>query len=190
MRSFEQRMTEIRRRSDVILRKRKKRQRAILAHSVPLVLCAGLLGLFFGGNGVARDEAYEMVVPGGANGIGHIESSYSYTGSVEIRVTGNGKERIYQAEEAVQVATILLQVEEMSGAANESVKESAESTTNADDLAGGLGIQGYRIQLIRGDGSEVTYRLEDDRLFREPEETVIPLSEAKMEEMKKILGIQ
>ncbi len=189
MRSFEQRMTEIRRRSDVILRKRKKRQRAMLALSVPLVLCAGLLGLFFGGNGVARDEAYEMVVPGGANGIGHIESSYSYTGSVEIRVTGNGKERIYKdSEEAMQIAVILFGNTDFSGAPNETVSEFAEGSANGDDLAGGLGEQDYQIRLIRGDGSEVVYRLNGDKLIRE--DTQIPLNTEKLKELKVLLGIQ
>lgn len=46
MRTFEERMEEISRRSGELLEKRKKRRRGILLTCIPLVLCLGLLGLW------------------------------------------------------------------------------------------------------------------------------------------------
>lgn len=164
MRSFEERMAEISRRSEERLKERKKRRSRLLAACIPIVLCAALIlpGMLPAGN--AADSA----------------------GTV--KVSGDGVSHCYTAAEDVTEITDLINrivtVPETGMENEESVEDM--SAANREESSEG---KGYTVTVTKADGNIRVFTLAGSKLIDRSTMKAYEMSGQESEKLKKALGI-
>ena len=100
MRSFDERIAEIHRRSEKILRQRKKQRRHMLMACIPLVLCISL---------------YAVLILPGEQAAGSMRENYStQDGGVNTSAGGSGRESVARIEVAgLGISRVFLRQEEI-----------------------------------------------------------------------------
>ncbi len=184
MRDFEERMAEIYRRSDQIIRQRKKRRKYALMACIPLVLCLTLLA------GLALPSMMPTTAKDGAAAPENMmsDSSESHDASVwKIQVSSPGRELTH-----TQPSEIL----EISGYINRCILEAPKCGENvivdhniADMENFGIALTGHTVTLLRKNGRENQYYLEKNVLVNLQTNCAYSLSEGQLHELRTLLGI-
>jgi len=174
MRSFEQRMAEISRRSQEIFTQRKRRRKRLLTLCIPLVLCIGLLtwmllpggakdgGLFVSMDSLSQESAMSNGTAGGApmGGLGgkRIEINDGVIADLWLDPT-----RTEPLANLLEELTVLPPTSSSSMHSNSDSQEVAPETSGQDDekTAG----EGIRITVFHPDGSSTVYRLQGSTLW-------------------------
>lgn len=195
MRNFEERIAEIERRSEKIIKQRKQRRKHILMACVPLVLTVGIYTGLIAPN--MHRKTAEDIPPGAAEGF-TADMIESMTDSVvEIQVEGVNVCHTYSASTEIQ--TITGQFEEFSTRApasgafsDEAYENTKEDTPREEDRSYPMedaASLGYAITLILEDGSKVEYYLQGNVLENRTEEKFYILTQGQLEELKTLIGI-
>lgn len=191
MRDFEERKTEIFRRSKERLAQRRRRRRIIIS-CIPLVICIAVLSVF-------KMPVFELKTDKSAlNDCNQTVSAGEY---ISVRIQGKGENsgysKIIEDQELVEKI-----VNSISGAASEENRdESSEPTDNKlagahqkpvdDAIAGTCFDQGnseasYTIIIVDADGSERIYTISGDVLIVEKGGSIV-LSDKQLSEIESLL---
>lgn len=174
MRSFEERLAEIDRRSEKIVKARKRRRTGILAVCLPLAVCIGI---------AVPTLVKERTRPNGQ----YQAESYSCA-VAEIRVSGPGLSRIYRQEQDILHILAGLDAYENSPEQNEWVAES-DGLDNSESSELSISAAVYTITVTMGDGQVKKYRLEGCALEDLTVGKTYALTKAQRKELAELLGI-
>lgn len=206
MRSHEERIAEISRRSEIIIKARKKLFRHILLTCIPLVLCVGLcIAFFLPEQDKSAEDAglYGEPMNGdsmGSSATGSLTCSYS---QVKIQsnqaVADDVSLTIADRAEVTQIYSMILGLyhEDIK---TEAIPESAEAATEtADDQDNhklnqqqtGSSLRGsaYTITLSTPWGAESIYTLEGNLLTDQATKQTRTLTESQLAELYTLLGL-
>ena len=176
MRSFEQRIAEIDRRSNELLQKRKKVRKQLLTACVPVVLCAGLCFLLIPPSTVPQDS----ISPPAATDSLHGHKSHSsliINTLPKIEISCNGKSHICSDPAVIQNINALLISYTTD---SERGTTGTGSTHNQSTL--------YTITLTQSDGTVSRYRLENTNLTEEVSNQVYYLTQVQAEDLRRALS--
>lgn len=183
MRSFEQRIAEIDRRSKKIFAQRKQRGKHILMACIPLVvlLCTFALPAMMQAGSTASD--------------GNGSPAEGKSGVVRIEISGMGISKVYEEPSDIllisdRLHACAVQDPESCGGTDESRKE--ESTPDTGVVSGGVGDpadSGYTITLVMNGGGTAEYCLTGNTLVNRTTDQTYTLSQKQANELKDLLGI-
>ncbi len=187
MRSFEERLAEIQRRSEAILKERKQKRRRALLVCVPLLLCISLWGVHsLNGNSATEAEyvpfdeevSLEETVPASftecalENELSHVQ---------RVCVSAEDWELCHEGQKEIRSITELLT--ELCSV------DDSEWVSATTALSGMEGSKSYSIVLYTQEGQAVIYRLEQRLLINEDKERCVLLTKKQETELKNLLGI-
>lgn len=189
MRSLEERIAEIYRRSEMIVAQRKKRRKHILMACIPLVLCLSvfaafvLLAMMPAG---AKDAAAPENMRADASG------SYGLYAS-KVKVTGSGLALIHTRQSEVlkisdYISQCTMETPENYEAANGAAGKAESADSDYESIADTVST-GYSVTLIWEDGSKTEYLLDGDTLIHVSTGRYYPLSLTQANELKILLGL-
>ena len=183
MKTFEQRIAEINRRSEEIIQKRKRNRRCILACCVPLVLCIGLWTIIpkcntpFDATQSADGTKFENS-PESMGTTAFVEVSDSKTTSV-----------CHDAQTLSRILAIL----NRSGIKPETTSDQSNYTQYGTGQisvgTNGDGIRAYRITVNAADGTRTVYTLKGSLLTNEETGEVSYIMGEDLRELKQLLGL-
>ena len=190
MRNFEERIAEIERRSEKIIKPRKQRRKHILMACVPLVLTVGIYTGLIAPN-MHRKSAEEA--PPEAMETCPAGIMDSMTDSV-VEIQVEGVNVCYSYSSSTKVQTISGQLEDFSTRAPASgalLDEEMQESAQEDDSRTGADIakQGYVITLILEGGGTKEYALVDNQLTDCAENRTYTLTKQQLQDLKSLLGI-
>ena len=162
MRSFDERMDEIKRRSQTIFAQRKKQRKQLLLTCVPLVLCLVVLGGIWLGTPGKRPQTPTASVP-------------------RLEVSGAEFKRDCTDSQTVQQLQDLLAHCQTSSLLNDSVNLPTKSDPH--------GTSPYTITLVTEAGETLYYRLVGNKLTDEISGQVTLLTPKQLREITALLGI-
>jgi hypothetical protein len=182
LRSFEQRIAEINRRSEGIIKRRKRIRRCILACCVPLVLCIGLWAAIPRCN-APFDSAHS------ADGTKNENLSESMGTTPYIEVSAQSDYCLYDALTVNKILTIL----NTSGVKTEAKPDQTQYTQYAAGQitvgANGTEVQEMRIVVKGSDGTRTVYTLMGARLTNEETQDVSYIPSEDLRELHELLGL-
>lgn len=176
MRSLEQRIAEIDRRSNEIFKKRKKMRRHLLTACVPVVLCAGLCFLLIPPSTVPLDSISPPAATDSLYG-NKSHSSLIISTIPQIEISCNGQSRICSDPAVIQNINALL---------ISYTTDSERGTVGASGTHNQSAV--YTITLTRSDGTFSRYRLENTTLTEEVSNQVYYLTQAQAEDLLRVLS--
>lgn len=195
MRNFEQRMAEIHRRSEKILKARARRRKNILIACVPLVLCATVFSVLVlpGITPVGEPNATDPVT----NGLTAGTISESLTCAVvKIEVTGPDTSRTYTAAEDIRRITDGISACREEEPQYSDIDTPLGAVSQYDGQVGGTNQvqaeaapEGYTVAFITGEGTGVAYRFAGNMLTDLSTGQIYPLTQKQAEELRDLLGI-
>ena len=195
MRTLDEKLAEIERRSEKIRSQRRKRKKAILSVCVPALLCAGLCAVFYETD-VGQENLPEIeIATAPVVFTENIQQENAVAEIKKIAVSGSGFSKTYT--EQAQVLPIWECLQDVSGMMEISSSETdvlSESVTirgetfdtNAEDDASEYA-QGYTITVTLTDGETIQYVLLENVLESGSEKLLI--TSAQKQELYDLLGI-
>lgn len=187
MRSLDERVAEINRRSERIIQLRKKRRKWALTGCVPVALCVCIIAAVT----VPDQQITESSVPGetgcySAGVYGVVDGDLADT---VIEVTGSDLQLSHSTDAAV--SKILETIEHLlpsdAGAGGTPQLESAVQENGSESTA--CGGTGYAIDIKRADGKMQSYLLQGDRLINCDTGEACELSKMELQILETVLGI-
>lgn len=190
MRSNEERIAEIYRRSEAIIRQRKKRRKQVLLACVPLVLCMTLFAAFvlpaMMPASMKDAAAPENMLADASGGRGLYAAKVKVTGP-NLVLLHTLQQEVLRISDYINNCTLeppaSPETPENNGVPG---KEAAD--THYGDITD-TADTGYTITLFLEDGSKTQYRLEDGLLRNLETNKAYPLSPTQVSELKALLGI-
>lgn len=182
--NFEQRMAQIQRRSEEIIRQRKIRNRRILTICVPSVLCIGICAAVLL---PAKPKA-----PAPETRLESVQQS-QLCSIAKIQVSGDDVSRTYTEAEAVILITNQLSRYTQSSESNTAQDITTESVddTESSQVTGAPSVSatGYTITLYLHDGTTTEYYLLGTTLKNTRTQESYPLTQKQLTELKALLGL-
>jgi len=200
MRNFEERKTEVFRRSEQRIKERRQRRNHILMTCIPLVLCISLFSAFLL-PGMLPRETKDPSADGAVGGLTENKSESLTCSYTKIDVIGNDISLSYTKASDVlsisnQLASYVVNEPESNTSVGETTRgddfknESAEDgyigTTGTTAAAG----TGYVITLTLHEGGTIVYRLTGNSLLDMAENKTYKLTQAQLKELNELLGIK
>ena len=189
MRSFEERVAEINRRSEKILQDRKTRRKHILFACVPLVLCIGFCAAFILPNGSpAKDTAPENVTEAPKDGMaaGSLVCSYE---TVHIQSPAYARTVTDRASVAKIYGAILdIYPEESDAIASGQGNKGSATDGRGEQIYGQAG--GYGITFTTADGTEDVYVLQGNVLEKLRTGETVALTAEQQYNLYAALGLE
>ncbi len=202
MRSFEQRIAEIDRRSEKIFKERRQRRKHMLVVCIPLVLCITTFSAFIlpammpaDSKGSAGSAATETAMGGLTEGV----ASGFFCSITQIDVSGVDVSLLYTERGDIQLISKKLysyggyNPENNCSVNEESRDEIFEENADGDDTAGGvtsdLTNTGITITLTMYEGRKIEYYLDGNTLTNRSVNHVRILSPKEVNELRALLGI-
>ena len=188
MRNFDERIAEINRRSEEILKKRKQRRKQILTFCAPLVLVAAVLSVIYLPGQFSNKSGAPQVN----------ESMQLYSRVQSVRVTGGTTDNTNtDPEEILEICGVLYGEPMAAPESNEAVSESNNDATlsptdaPAETLYGVTSgsVQTYTISLVDAQGSDVSFSLSGDTLVDTATKRKVKLTQYQLDRLKDLLGI-
>ena len=174
MRSFEERLAQIQKRSNAILIKRKKRR--ILTGCIALLVCGGVCVALWapdrGTEGMPNSGTILYASPGDV-----FSSNVTVGGSV--KVTGEGISRRYSAAENVQRIIDLF----------EKVQITDNGAVILESYESNQGTEGYTITVTDSEGVQTKYILRRGLLTNCATKETFTVPEMELSELMRLLGI-
>ena len=199
MRNFEERKAEIFRRSEKIIKERKRNRNRILALCIPLCLIVTVWSIMIlpammpASKGNNNDSGERMDIMGTVDGTGAVFVR------VEVMSTGTATQSITQKDDANEVAQIYYSVQSSFGNSGGGNKESAKEEAEDDALteenkdysqSGTTNLSsGYRIIFTTENGAQTTYLLAGDKLVNEATKQETVLTEDQRSNLLNMLGL-
>lgn len=189
MRNFEERKTEVFRRSEKRIKERKQRRNHILMTCIPLVLCLTIFGAFLFPQMDDLKQAPESSNEQFSGAMGTDEVGGLFAGSVE--VSGNGVSSYYTSVENVQgimrlINGIVAVPETNDG---DDLRDYITDESTSTDKNENYQENCYKIVVHRSDGTSTEYLLVGSRLIDQNTQQEFPVSEDTMKDLKNALGI-
>ena len=189
MRNFEERKTEVFRRSEKRIKERKQRRNHILMTCIPLVLCLTIFGAFLFPQMDDLKQAPESSNEQFSGAMGTDEVGGLFAGSVE--VSGNGVSSYYTSVENVQgimrlINGIVAVPETNDG---DDLRDYITDESTSTDKNEYYQESCYKIVVKRSDGSSTEYLLVGSLLINQTTQQEYPVGEATMKDLKNALGI-
>ena len=186
MRNFDERIAEINRRSEEILKRRRQQRKLVLSVCIPLVLLIAVASVTLPGQ-------YENKA--GAPAADGDTSLYSSVQSV--RVTGSQVDVTNtDPQEIREICGVLYGIPEAEPESNQSVSEdnygATLTPTGAPEEALGLTagtIEAYTISLVNEQGADVSFSLSGATLVNDATKRKVVLSKYQLDRLKDLLGI-
>ena len=193
MRSFEERIAEIYRRSEEIVAQRKRRRKHILIACIPLVLCATVFASFI----------LPAMMPAGRKDAAAPENMLADAAgnaglfAAEVKVTGPNLVLIHTRQSEVSKISDYIsqctmeppgtpETPDKFGAANGAVGKEEVSDSDYAGISDAVST-GYTVTLVWEDGSKTEYRLEGDMLICISTGRSYPLCMTQINELKTLL---
>lgn len=189
MRNFEERKTEVFRRSEKRIKERKQRRNNILMTCIPLVLCLTIFGAFLFPQMDDLKQAPESSNEQFSGAMGTDEVGGLFAGSVE--VSGNGVSSYYTSVENVQgimrlINGIVAVPETNDG---DDLRDYITDESTSSDKNENYQENCYKIVVHRSDGTSIEYLLVGSRLINQNTQQEFPVREDTMKDLKNALGI-
>ena len=193
MRSLEQRIAEINRRSEEIMKKRKLRRKQLMITCIPVVLCVSLACAF----GLPGLETHDGVAPGTPE---HVVVGCPQKGSADyVRMEIAGQDfttvsedpnRFIAFVESLQTDT-LVQSDNNSAVCDEGMSAGTrgDGTEDKNSQTYYSATNEYTVSLVKANGKSVRYRLAGNTLWEENTDVAYALTAKQAEELRKLLGI-
>ena len=187
MRTFDERMAEIYRRSEQILQQRRKRRKHILLTCIPLVLCLSILGALTLPSMQPKGDAAPENMVADANGI--------YSADV-VKVEVIGEEQTFTYTDVQEVLNISDYLHEHTlepptsgqpGNNDTCDREDSSQTILEDGFTGSC--TGVTITLTMEDGSQIRYFLDEVGLINAQTGHSYFLTEDEISKLKDQLGL-
>lgn len=187
MRSLDERVAEINRRSERIIQLRKKRRKWALTGCVPVALCVCIVAAVI----VPDQQITESSVPGetGCYSAGVYGAADGALADTVIEVTGSGLRLSHSTDAAVSkiLETIGHLLPSAAGTGGTPQLESAVQENDSESTA--CGGTGYAIDIKRADGKMQSYLLQGDRLIDCGTGEACKLSKMERQILETVLGI-
>lgn len=173
MRSFEQRIAEIDRRSNKIFQKRKKLRKQLLTFCVPVVLCAGLCLLLAPSDTVPSDSTN---LPAAGSLQGHKSESGIISPISQIEITFNESTSVCTDHTVIQnIHTLLLSY-------TADIERGSGGTYGAQET-----VKTYTITLTTHSGETTRYILSGTTLTAAKTNQLYPLTPEQAQALQKLL---
>lgn len=196
MRSLEQRIAEINRRSEEIIRKRKMRRKRLVLACIPVVLGISLAWGFQLPERVTED----IVEPGApenfAGGVQEIVDENAQCDYVGIEIAGQDFTAVSEDPNLIIAFVESIQTYSLEQHSNSTVCDGAtsEETRGTGDENKGAQIyysstKEYTVCLVAANGESICYHLAGNILREENTDTTYVLTAKQAEELRKLLGI-
>lgn len=206
MRSFEERMAEINRRSEKIKRERKDLRKRILLACIPLALCIGLWSvLLLGQGGPAGDMILlpENVPQDDGSAMGTLNGSGSGIAYTELTLSANSallddEEKIVTDAAVVKTVYEIFTEQYRFGISSESTTEDQESITETKESADGAyetpkdnyaPVMEYTFTFTTPGGAEAIFTLRGNQITDKASGESHILTQEQLSRLKDTLGI-
>ena len=187
MRDFNERIAEINRRSEEILKKRRQNRKLVLTVCIPLVLLVAVASVTLPGQ--FANKAGAPAAEDGDTGLYSSVQSVRVTGS-QIDVTNT------DPQEILEICGVLYGIPEAEPEGKESVSEDKYGTnhtpTGAPEETLGLTagtVEAYTISLVNELGADVSFSLSGHTLVNDATKRKVVLSKYQLDRLKDLLGI-
>lgn len=192
MRSFEQRIAEIQRRSEKILLARKKRRKHVLLACIPLVLCIGVYTVcVLPAMAPARDTAPESITeaPLKDAAMGSLVCSYEKVQIQSLETTSTYGHTIADRVAITKIYSAILDIYPEGGDALSPEKgNNGTATGGRGEVVYGQP-SGYRITFTTADGTTDVYVLQEDTLTKLRTGEAAALTQTQQQQLYALLGI-
>lgn len=195
MRSFQQRMEEIQRRSEII-RQRRKKQFYIAITMIPTALCVSML-LVFILPGMIPENAAELTLESNA---ATEEVPFVSNGNSYVQISGGDiSYTVYDSESVVQIIYLLngisapemnqKETDEIQELMKDSYKEIITDNCVGSDIASNSSVLEYSVILHMNNGDTIEYHLVGNQLKSTAFSGIRILNETELNKLMDLLGI-